>query len=69
MRIALICDDYLPDSTRVSAKMMHELACELLEKGHEPIVICPCNKIQTLEILNLDGVVVYKFPNGAIKNV
>lgn len=32
MRIALICDDYLPDSTRVSAKMMHELACELLEK-------------------------------------
>ncbi|EIK8131965.1 glycosyltransferase family 4 protein [Escherichia coli] len=69
MRIALICDDYLPDSTRVSAKMMHELACELLEKGHEPIVICPCNKIHTLEILNLDGVVVYKFPNGAIKNV
>lgn len=69
MRIALICDDYLPDSTRVSAKMMHELACEFLKKGHEPIVICPCNKIKSLQILNLDGVIVYKFPNGAIKNV
>lgn len=41
MRIALICDDYLPDSTRVSAKMMHELACEILKKGHDPIVFCP----------------------------
>ncbi|MGY9521812.1 glycosyltransferase family 4 protein [Citrobacter freundii] len=69
MRIALICDDYLPHSTRVSAKMMHELACELLCKGHEPVVICPDDKIKSLDILKLDGVTIYKFPNGSIKDV
>lgn len=69
MRVALICDDYLPHSTRVSAKMMHELACELLCKGHEPVVICPDDKIKFFEIFKLDGVTIYKFPNGTIKDV
>lgn len=69
MRIALICDDYLPNSTRVSAKMMHELACELLRKGHEPVVICPSDEAKTLKIMRLDGITIYKFPNGAIKGV
>ncbi|WP_336219195.1 glycosyltransferase family 4 protein [Citrobacter amalonaticus] len=69
MRIALICDDYLPDSTRVSAKMMHELACELLQLGHSPIVICPTDMSKELEIIELDGITVYKFPNGTLKDV
>lgn len=69
MRIALICDDYLPDSTRVSAKMMHELACELLSNGHEPMVICPNDKGKSLDVLELDGISVYKFPNGSVKDV
>ncbi|UCQ26686.1 glycosyltransferase family 4 protein [Edwardsiella tarda] len=70
MRIALICDDYLPDSTRVSAKMMHELACELLCRGYEPIVICPNNKVsREVEYMELDAVSIYKFPSGAVKDV
>ena len=35
MKLALIIDDYLPHSTRVGAKMFHELGLELLGKGHE----------------------------------
>lgn len=69
MRIALICDDYLPDSTRVSAKMMHELACEILRKGHEPIVICPTDRYKRLDIIGLDGITVYRFPNGSVKGI
>ncbi|WP_338326846.1 glycosyltransferase family 4 protein [Yersinia ruckeri] len=70
MRVALICDDYLPDSTRVSAKMMHELACELLSRGYEPIVICPNDKASRKVIyLELDRISIYKFPSGSIKDV
>ncbi|MBW9461103.1 glycosyltransferase family 4 protein [Kluyvera sp. EC_51] len=69
MRIALICDDYMPDSTRVSAKMMHELACELLRIGYDPVVICPNDKIKAIDVIKLDGVTIYRFPNGAIKDV
>ncbi|EEW4360379.1 glycosyltransferase WbuB [Escherichia albertii] len=70
MRIALICDDYLPDSTRVSAKMMHELACEILKEGHDPIVFCPNGGAEKkLTVLDLDGVIVYRYPNGPTKDV
>lgn len=70
MRIALICDDYLPDSTRVSAKMMHELACEILKKGHEPVVFCPNGGVEKkLTVMDLDGVLVYRYPNGPTKDV
>ncbi len=34
-------DDYLPNSTKVAAKMMHELAVKLKEKGHVITVITP----------------------------
>lgn len=33
MHLVLIIDDYLPHSTRVGAKMFHELALELLSRG------------------------------------
>ncbi|MTH47365.1 glycosyltransferase family 4 protein [Intestinirhabdus alba] len=69
MRLALICDDYLPNSTRVSAKMMHELACELLRQGHDPIVLCP-NGGESKKVipLCLDGITIYRFPNGRTKD-
>ncbi len=67
MRLVLICDDYLPDSTRVSAKMMHELATELSFRGHEVVVLCP-SKSQS-EISTIDGIQVYKFKSGSIKDV
>ncbi|MBD3792443.1 MAG: glycosyltransferase WbuB, partial [Campylobacterales bacterium] len=41
MRICLIIDDYMPDSIKVGAKMMHELACELKDQGHEVTVVTP----------------------------
>ncbi|EFG1229163.1 glycosyltransferase family 4 protein [Escherichia albertii] len=70
MRIALICDDYLPGSTRVSAKMMHELARELLQRGHEPIVVTPDCYIKSIyKVEQLDGVDILRFRNGRIKDV
>ncbi|MGG2079119.1 glycosyltransferase family 4 protein [Lelliottia nimipressuralis] len=70
MRIALICDDYLPHSTRVSAKMMHELALELLNRGYSPVVLTPDSGIKSnYTFEQMDGVDVLRFRNGKIKDV
>ncbi|WP_445373499.1 glycosyltransferase family 4 protein [Photorhabdus tasmaniensis] len=71
MRLALIVDDYLPHSTRVAAKMMHELALELACQGHEPIVITlkGDNKSSHLVADIIDGIQVFRFPGGRIKDV
>ena len=71
MRLALIIDDYLPHSTRVGAKMIHELALELIEQGHEITVITPhFDKNEPKLIENrLDSVVVWRFLSGQIKDV
>lgn len=70
MKICIIVDDYMPNSIKVAAKMMHELACEFINKGHEVTVITPsptltCKK----EISMLDGVTICRFKSGEIKNV
>ena len=41
MKIVLLSDDYLPDSTRVHAKMLHELAVEFASRGNKVIIITP----------------------------
>ncbi|MBD2824378.1 glycosyltransferase family 4 protein [Xenorhabdus szentirmaii] len=71
MRLVLICDDYLPDSTRVSAKMMHELALEFSNQGHEPIVITPNTNNNSSGLVTniIDGIQVIRFPSGKIKDV
>jgi len=70
MRICLIIDDYLPDSIKVGAKMMHELACEFKNQGHEITVITPSPKItEDTQITKLDGIKIYRFKSGEIKNV
>jgi glycosyltransferase involved in cell wall biosynthesis len=70
MKICLIIDDYLPDSIKVGAKMMHELACEYVSQGHQVTVITPSSRIsKNVEIGLLDGVTVIRFKNGEIKNV
>ena len=57
MKICLIVDDYMPNSIKVAAKMMHELACEFISKGHEVTVLTPDPTIElVLDIINLDGV-------------
>ncbi len=70
MRICLIIDDYLPESIKVGAKMMHELASELKVQGHEVTVVTPSPKLKVkTEISMLDGITVCRFKSGEIKNV
>ena len=70
MKICLIIDDYMPNSIKIAAKMMHELAIEFIQNGHEVSVITPDIKInEKIKIDNLDGVKIYRFKSGEIKNV
>ncbi|MFA0254810.1 glycosyltransferase family 4 protein [Vibrio breoganii] len=71
MKLALIIDDYLPHSTRVGAKMMHELAVELIEQGHEVTVITPhFDSAQSALIQDrIDDVQIWRFYSGEIKDV
>lgn len=71
MRLALLIDDSLPDSTRVGAKMMHELAVEFMHHGHEVVVITPGSSKQQerLQCDQIDGVDIWRFKNGPIKDV
>lgn len=70
MKLALIIDDYLPDSTRVSAKMLHELAVELIANGHHVTVITPSvSQVLSFVEENIDGVNVWRFRSGPIKDV
>lgn len=70
MNICLIVDDYLPHSTKVAAKMMHELSIELEELGHKVVVITPSSDAQEkLKTTKIDGVEIWSFKSGRIKNV
>lgn len=70
MKFAFVIDDYLPMSTKVGAKMFHELAVEFVANGHEVIVITPCdNQKKKLNKFILDGVNVWTFKSGKIKNI
>lgn len=69
MRLALIIDDYLPQSTRVGAKMFHELALEFLAKGHHVTVITP--SVGQKDLLfedSIDGVDIWRYHSGPIKD-
>ena len=69
MKICIIVDDYMPNSIKVAAKMMHELACEFIKQGHEVSVITPDTNVSSLSIDKLDDVNIYRFHSGEIKNV
>jgi glycosyltransferase involved in cell wall biosynthesis len=70
MQILIVIDDYMPHSTKVGAKMVHELACEMVRNSHKVSVITPDATIkENLQISTLDGVDVYRFKSGKIKNV
>jgi len=70
MKLLLIIDDYLPDSTKVGAKMMHELALELKNNSHEILVLTPKpTQKKLLTIQKIDGISVLFFKSGEIKNV
>ena len=61
--VLLLSDDYLPDSTRNHAKMMHELAVKFVSNKHRTYVLTPSNKSQKrrLEAETIDGVTVLRF--------
>ncbi|MEZ8602577.1 glycosyltransferase family 4 protein [Vibrio splendidus] len=69
MKIAIFSDDYLPESTRVHAKMLHELALELKSLGNEVIVITPGHPEQQtlLSVCFCDGVEVWRFKSGLLR--
>lgn len=66
--IAILIDDYFPESTKVAAKMMHELACELYNRGYQVTVFTPKVMKEPFRILSLDGIEVFQFKLGKIKN-
>ncbi|HCL5258610.1 TPA: glycosyltransferase family 4 protein [Salmonella enterica] len=69
MKLALIIDDYLPHSTRVGAKMFHELALQLNLRGHEITVITPSlNQKDELVIEQLDNIFIWRFRSGVLKD-
>ncbi|PMM56265.1 glycosyltransferase family 4 protein [Vibrio lentus] len=70
MRLALIIDDYLPHSTRVGAKMFHELALQFNAMGHDVTVITPDSGVTSpLVEKDIDGIRVWRFLAGETKNV
>ena len=70
MKILLIIDDYLPSSEKAGAKMMHELACEYIKQGHQVGVVTPNSDINiAVDVLKLDGVKIYRYKAGRVKNV
>lgn len=71
MKIVLLADDYLPNSTRVHAKMLHELAIEFADRGHKVIVITPGCWQQSNKIVidNIDGIEIWRFKSRPIKDI
>lgn len=68
--ILLIVDDYLPDSTKVAAKMMHDLAKDFVAKGCDVTVLTPSSTLRSkYEIRFIDKVEVLFFKSGKIKNI
>ncbi|MCE2594071.1 glycosyltransferase family 4 protein [Motilimonas cestriensis] len=70
MHLALVIDDYLPHSTRVGAKMFHELAIEFISQGHNVTVITPIvGQKAALTQDSIDGVNIWRFNSGPIKDI
>lgn len=71
MRIAILPDAYFPEGTLNHVKMMHELAVEFVNRGHEVVVISPgtANQAKQLYRFELDGVEVWQFSCRPIRGV
>jgi len=70
MKVCIVVDDYVPRSTKVAAKMIHELSLEIIKQGHGVTVITPDpTLLNSQEVSILDGVKICRFYSGEIKNV
>jgi len=69
VKFLFLVDDFLPHSTKVAAKMMHELALEFNAKGHEVTVLTPYTNLETkIKETTVEGVKVLFFKSGEFKN-
>ncbi len=70
MKLLIVVDDYLPNSIKVAAKMMHELALELKKCGHAVTVLTPePRQKEPLNIVDFAGIKVLYFRSREIKNI
>ncbi len=68
MRVLLIVDCYLPEQ-KSSAILMHELAAELVSRGHEVTLLAPSSDLKTSCTVEQAGrFKVVRFRTGSIKN-
>lgn len=68
MNILIIADDYLPQSKKVSAKMLHEIACYFKAQNH--CVTCVVANVYDDALYEvLDDIIIYRFNCGRTKNV
>jgi O26-antigen biosynthesis N-acetyl-L-fucosamine transferase len=66
----LIVDDYLPHSTKVAAKMMHELALGLTRRGNFVAILTPSPyQTDNLLITKDNGIITLYFKSRKIKNI
>ncbi|GAB1431756.1 hypothetical protein MASR2M29_03810 [Spirochaetota bacterium] len=64
MKIALVTDDYIPYSTRIAGKMLHELSVCLNEMGHSVTVITPHFSNQKFIQEEIDNINIWRFKSG-----
>lgn len=71
MALLILIDDYSPKSSKVSPKMIKQLATELNIRGEKVIVIAPNEETNAkrLEITNENGIEVWRFKSGKLKNI
>ena len=69
MRLAIIGDDSLPNSTLVHAKMLHELAAEFVKQGHTAVIIAPGKpkQLKRLDVSRIDEITYWKFKSGKLR--
>jgi len=67
MNILILVDCYLP-STKASAKLIHDLACEFYHQGYTVTVVAPDDKLSAnVLVTNEQGVRIVRFKTGKIK--
>jgi len=70
MRILIIVDDFLPHSTKIAAKMIHDMALTFNNLGHYTTILTPApNQKESLLSKEIEGVKTLFFKSGKIKNV
>ena len=69
MRILIIVDCYLP-SRNSTAKLIHDLAVELCNQGHDPIIIAPEPDLERPRQISIEnGITVVRVRTGRMKGV